>query len=157
MMQRSTEAWSSIRKTVLFWWILFVVLQTAERVFLLRDAFAQETPTLALLLKTLVVGVRGDFITATLVLVLAAIGAAGWALLRQGWTRLRGPARLFALSFRRALHVSCFLFGVLLSSSCRSTWDITASIGNIWISCFSNMSGICSHLRRPRRRPTCRR
>ena len=114
MMQRSTEAWSSIRKTVLFWWILFVVLQTAERVFLLRDAFAQETPTLALLFKTLVVGVRGDFITATLVLVLAAIGAAGWALLRQGWTRLRGTARLFALSFRRALHVSCFLFGMLL-------------------------------------------
>src|SRR5512132_2554120 len=95
MMERWSEARSSIRKTVIFWWILFVVMQMAERVFLLRDAFAQEAPTLALLLKTLAVGVRGDFITATFALVLAAVGAAGWALIRQGWTRLRKPPRTF--------------------------------------------------------------
>ena len=53
MMARWAEARSSVRKTVLFWWILFVVMQTAERLFLLRDAFAQETPTLSLLLHTL--------------------------------------------------------------------------------------------------------
>lgn len=59
MMQRWAEARASIRKSVLFWWILFVVMQMAERVFLLRDAFEQEAPSLPLLLKTLVVGVRG--------------------------------------------------------------------------------------------------
>lgn len=44
MMQRWAEARASIRKSVLFWWILFVVMQMAERVFLLRDAFEQEAP-----------------------------------------------------------------------------------------------------------------
>ncbi len=53
MMARCAEARSSVRKTVLFWWILSVVMQTTERLFLLRDAFAQETPTLSLLLHTL--------------------------------------------------------------------------------------------------------
>ncbi len=114
MMSRWTGTESSIRKTVLFWWILFVVMQTAERVFLLRDALALETPTLALFIQTMAVGVRGDFITATLALVLAAFAAAGWALLRQGRTGLRSSVRLFALSFQPALHVSCLLLGVLL-------------------------------------------
>ncbi|MGC3976501.1 MAG: hypothetical protein QM771_19280, partial [Nitrospira sp.] len=70
MMQRWAEPGASIRKSVLFWWILFVVIQMAERVFLLRDALDQETPTAPLLLKTFLVGVRGDFITATFALVL---------------------------------------------------------------------------------------
>ena len=73
MMQRWADARASIRKSVLFWWILFVVMQMAERVFLLRDAFEQETPSLPLLFKTLIVGVRGDFITATFALVLAGV------------------------------------------------------------------------------------
>lgn len=114
MMHRWTDALSSIRKTVIFWWILFVVMQMAERVFLLRDAFVQETPTPALLVKTLAVGVRGDFITATFALVLAVIVAAGWTLLRQGLTGQRPFARSFIVSFRPALHVSCLLFGLLL-------------------------------------------
>ncbi|MDP9131995.1 MAG: hypothetical protein M3M98_02530, partial [Nitrospirota bacterium] len=114
MMQRWTRSQASIRKSVLFWWILFVVMQMSERIFLLRDAVAQETPTLPLLIKTLAVGVRGDFITATLVLVLAVIGAGGWALLRQAWTGLRGSAGSFAPSFQGALHVTCLLLGTLL-------------------------------------------
>lgn len=114
MMGQWTAARSSIRKSVLFWWILFVVMQMAERVFLLRDALAQETPTLALLLKTFVVGVRGDFITATFALLLSLVGAGAWALLIKGWTRWRGSVRPFALSFKRALHVSGFFCGLLL-------------------------------------------
>jgi phosphoglycerol transferase MdoB-like AlkP superfamily enzyme len=114
MMQRWADARTSIRKSVLFWWILFVVIQMAERVFLLRDAMEQEMPSGPLLLKTLLVGVRGDFITATFALVLAGIGAGGWALLRQGWTALRHSPWLFALSFRPALHVGCLLAGLLL-------------------------------------------
>lgn len=114
MMTGWTEARSSIRKSVLFWWILFVVMQTAERVFLLRDAIAQETPTLSLLLKTLAVGVRGDFITATFALLLGVGGAGAWALLINGWSRWRGAVRPFSLSFKRALHVGCSLSGLVL-------------------------------------------
>lgn len=114
MMQRWAEARASIRKSVLFWWILFVVMQMAERVFLLRDAFEQEAPNLPLLLKTLIVGVRGDFITATFALVLAGVGAGGWALLRHGWSGLRRATQSFLLTFRSALHVGCVLTGFLL-------------------------------------------
>jgi len=114
MMQRWADARASIRKSVLFWWILFVVMQMAERVFLLRDAFEQETPSLPLLFKTLIVGVRGDFITATFALVLAGVGAGGWALLRHGWSGLRRATQSFLLTFRSALHVGCVLTGVLL-------------------------------------------
>ncbi|MBI4003322.1 MAG: LTA synthase family protein [Nitrospira defluvii] len=114
MMPRWTEARSSIRKSVLFWWILFVVMQTAERVFLLRDAFAQETPTLPLLLHTLAVGVRGDFITATFALALGLAGAGAWSLIRHGWMRWRGGVSPIALSFKRAFHVSGWCLGLVL-------------------------------------------
>ena len=114
MMQGWAASRASIRKSILFWWILFVVIQMAERVFLLRDALEQETPTLALLLKTLLVGVRGDFITATFALALAGIGAGLYALLRRGWTGIRQSPRPFTLAFRPALHVSCVLAGLLL-------------------------------------------
>ena len=114
MMQRWAEARASIRKSVLFWWILFVVIQMAERVFLLRDALEQETPTPELLLKTLLVGVRGDFITATFALVLAGVGAGLYALLRHGWAGWAQSTRLFAHSFRPAFHVGCVLAGMLL-------------------------------------------
>ncbi|HNC82239.1 MAG TPA: hypothetical protein PK999_04285, partial [Nitrospira sp.] len=97
MMPRWADSGASIRKSVLFWWILFVVIQMAERVFLLRDALDQETPTASLLLKTLLVGVRGDFITATFAVVLGGVGAGLYALLRQGVAGLRQSPRRFSL------------------------------------------------------------
>ena len=114
MMLRWADSGASIRKSVLFWWILFVVIQMAERVFLLRDALDQETPTASLLLKTLLVGVRGDFITATFAIVLGGVGAGLYALLRQGVAGLRQSPRRFSLSFRPAFHVGCLLAGLLL-------------------------------------------
>ncbi len=114
MMARLAGHSMSIRKTVLFWWILFVVIQTAERMFLLRDALEQETPSASLLLKTLVVGVRGDFITATFALALALIGAGGWTLLTHGWTTLRRSPETCARVFQSAFHVSAIPVGVLL-------------------------------------------
>lgn len=114
MMPRWAGAGTSIRKTVLFWWILFVVIQTAERVFLLGDALEQETPSAALLLKTLVVGVRGDFITATFALVLALAGATGTVLVRHTWASLRQSPEVLARAFRPTLHVSAGLVGLLL-------------------------------------------
>ncbi|QOJ36633.1 MAG: LTA synthase family protein [Nitrospira sp.] len=104
----------SIRKTLLFWWILFVVMQSAERLFLLRDAWAQEVPSLTLLFHTLVVGVRGDFITATFALLLAGFGAGLWTGLRQVWLRRAGTAGPVAPLFQRALRGSGTLVALLL-------------------------------------------
>ena len=114
MMERWTGAGASIRKTVLFWWILFVVIQTAERLFLLGDALEQETPSMPLLLTTLVVGVRGDFITATFALALALAAACGGTLLSHRWDDLRGSSTLCARAFHRAFPVSAALVGLLL-------------------------------------------
>lgn len=114
MMRRWTGAGESIRKTVLFWWILFVVVQAAERLFLLGDALEQETPSVPLLLTTLVVGVRGDFITATFALVLALAAAGAWTLVSHKWDDLRRSSTLCARAFHRACPVSAALVGLLL-------------------------------------------
>lgn len=114
MMRRWTGAGESIRKTVLFWWILFVVIQMAERLFLLGDALEQETPSVPLLLTTLVVGVRGDFITATFALALALTSAGGWTLLSHKWDDLRRSSTLCARAFHRAFSVSASMVGLLL-------------------------------------------
>ncbi len=114
MMERWTGAGASIRKTVLFWWILFVVIQTAERLFLLGDALEQETPSVPLLLTTLVVGVRGDFITATFALALALAAACGGTLLSHKWNDLRGSSTLCVRAFHRSFPVSAALVGLLL-------------------------------------------
>ncbi len=114
MMSRWTGAGASIRKTVLFWWILFVVIQTAERLFLLGDALERETPSVPLLLTTLMVGVRGDFITATFALALALASAGGWTLLSHKWDDLRHSSTLRARAFHRAFPVSAALVGLLL-------------------------------------------
>jgi len=114
MRRRWAKARASFRKTLLFWWILFVVIQTAERMFLLPDAFEQEIPTWPLLLKALLVGVRGDFITATFALALGGVGAAVYTLLSHGWTGLRQTPQLAARSFHPAFHLGCGLSGGLL-------------------------------------------
>lgn len=114
MMRRWTGAGESIRKTVLFWWILFVVVQAAERLFLLGDALEQETPSVPLLLTTLVVGVRGDFITATFALGLALAAAGAWTLLSHKWDDLRRSSTLCARAFHRTFPVSAALVGLLL-------------------------------------------
>ena len=46
----------SFRRPVVFWWILFLVLQQTERLFLLPQALSLETPAPGLLFKTLVIG-----------------------------------------------------------------------------------------------------
>lgn len=104
----------TIRRSVLFWWILFVVLQVAERLFLLRDAWTQETPTVPLLLHTFVVGLRGDFISATSALVLALILAGLGTLLSWGWQRVRGTVAAPARLFQRALQPACVSLALLL-------------------------------------------
>ncbi|MFO0767957.1 MAG: hypothetical protein U0231_14480 [Nitrospiraceae bacterium] len=100
-------------ESVLFWWILFVVLQVAERLFLLRDAWT-ETPTVPLLLHTFVVGLRGDFISATSALVLALIRPVWRHWPVWGWQRVRGTVAAPARLFQRALQPACVSLALLL-------------------------------------------
>ncbi|MGE0275296.1 MAG: LTA synthase family protein [Nitrospiraceae bacterium] len=120
MNERTTGAGSSVRQQLLFWWILFVVFQSAERVFLLKDAASQEAPSLALLTQTLLVGLRGDFIVATIALALAALAGGIFSLAwnrRAAWQRERAP---FHAAYRRGLRagglaLSAVLLGLLFT------------------------------------------
>ncbi|MGH7256800.1 MAG: LTA synthase family protein, partial [Nitrospiraceae bacterium] len=114
MMRPAATSSFSIRQRVLFWWILFVVLQVAERIFLLRDAVAQETPTFPVLFKTFVVGLRGDFITATIALALAAAGAALHAFIKSRFAAWRARLPSFASSYSRVFTGWCLALAIVL-------------------------------------------
>jgi hypothetical protein len=62
----------SFRRTLVFWWGLYLVVQQAERFFLLNEAWSVEPPTIALLARTLWTGMRADLIVATIGVLLAA-------------------------------------------------------------------------------------
>jgi hypothetical protein len=105
---------TSFRRTLLFWWLLFVVLQQAERLFLLRDALAVETPSAGVLARTLVTGLRGDFITATMALALAAILAGVGGLLAALAKRRELKGVLLGPIYRRTFMASNVAVGTLL-------------------------------------------
>ncbi|MGH7167980.1 MAG: hypothetical protein ACREII_05560, partial [Nitrospiraceae bacterium] len=73
-----SSGWS-FRRTLVFWWVLFLVIQQVERLFLLPETLSMEVPAAGVLAKTLVTGLRADLITATLGAVIATIlaGAIG--------------------------------------------------------------------------------
>jgi hypothetical protein len=83
------RSWS-FRRTLVFWWILFLVIQQAERLFLLPDAVALERPAIGIVLKTLMTGFRADFIVSTIAIICAA-AMAGIVGLILTW--LRGMSR----------------------------------------------------------------
>jgi phosphoglycerol transferase MdoB-like AlkP superfamily enzyme len=103
------RAWS-FRQLLIFWWILFVIMQQAERLFLLPQALSLENPGGSVVLKTLITGVRADFIVSTIAVVLAgALAGLGGLILswRGWWPRLTRPShRLFT--------VLSGLFGLLI-------------------------------------------
>ena len=114
MSERLTDAGSSVRQQLLFWWILFVVFQSAERLFLLKDAAEQEAPSLALLAQTFLVGLRGDFIVATIALALAAFMGMAFSLAgkwRAAWRKERLP---FHAAYRRGLRAGGLALAALL-------------------------------------------
>jgi phosphoglycerol transferase MdoB-like AlkP superfamily enzyme len=105
------ETKSSVRRQLLFWWILFVVFQSAERLFLLKEAVDAESPSAAMLIQTLLVGLRGDFIVATIALALAAIVGSVLAAVRKGAAAWRGKD----LSFHQAYRFGLRTGGVVLA------------------------------------------
>jgi len=104
----------SFRRTLVFWWILFLVIQQAERLFLLPETLSIEVPAAGVLAKTLLTGLRADLITSTLGAVVATIlaGAIG-ALLRaiQTW---RGLPQQAGAPYRFGLMAASGLIGLLL-------------------------------------------
>jgi phosphoglycerol transferase MdoB-like AlkP superfamily enzyme len=94
------RAWS-FRQLLIFWWILFVIMQQAERLFLLPAAMGLERVGTAVLLKTLITGLRADFIVSTIAVVMAGLLAGlGTLILSWGgwWPRLSRPShRLFTV------------------------------------------------------------
>jgi len=102
-------------RTLVFWWLLLVVIQQGQRAFLLGNVLSREAPGAGLLLKTLVTGVRADFVTASFAIVGALVlGTAAASLLLI--VRPRRRAGSVARTYVRALGVAavpvtglCFL------------------------------------------------
>ena len=88
------EPWS-YRAILLFWWLLFVAIQQAERFFLLPETWTLEEPGAGLLARTLFIGLRADLITATFCILLAVVigGLIGGLLtLVTSWQAAPAPA-----------------------------------------------------------------
>jgi phosphoglycerol transferase MdoB-like AlkP superfamily enzyme len=66
---------SSFRRTILFWWVVFVLLQQTLRFIQMAETPSREPASAQVLLQTLWFGFRGDLVIATFT-VLLAIGVA---------------------------------------------------------------------------------
>jgi hypothetical protein len=99
------SAWS-FGSTLVFWWILFLVIQQAGRLYLIPEAMSIEPPGEGILFRTLATGLRADLIVATLGALMAALAA--WAAGTLGWAygRWRGGHLGREASIRRALMLS---------------------------------------------------
>ena len=82
----------SIRRGVVFWWGVFLIIQQTERLFLLTETVSFEPPTWELMTSTLTVGLRADLIVATIGVALACL--------------LAGVRWAFHVSRRRMLSVT---------------------------------------------------
>src|SRR5262245_2050035 len=75
---------SALTPRFVFWWLLLVVVQQAQRIFLIGAEARRDAPSPAVLGLTLLTGLRADFVTASfgmiVVLVVAVIVAAPFAL-----------------------------------------------------------------------------
>ena len=112
----SPPLWPFIR-TLIFWWLLLVVIQQAQRLFLLGHVLSRETPPAGQLLLTLATGVRADFVTAGFGIVVALVlGMLGGSLVSIIRPRRRGEnvsrAYVRGLAIAAAL-VAALYFAVL--------------------------------------------
>jgi Sulfatase len=80
----------SVRRAVVFWWGVFLIIQQAERLFLLTETVSFEPPTWALIVSTLTVGFRADLIVATIAVALACLLAGVRFAFHVSWRRMLG-------------------------------------------------------------------
>ena len=109
----NTSRWT-YRSILAFWWLFFVAIQQAERLFLLPEVWKLEQPEIGQLVKTLWIGLRADLITATFGILLALVvgGAMGLLLtLATHWRNVPTPAETCN---RRGLFGASLLVGLLL-------------------------------------------
>jgi hypothetical protein len=92
---RTTVTDWSIQQRIVFWWVLFLVIQQVERWFLLPDVINAEAPSTVLLLQTFATGFRADLITSTITILVIAVLA---GLLSLVWWPVTGGWRASALS-----------------------------------------------------------
>src|SRR2546428_5128402 len=67
------EKSSSLSRLLAFCWVLFVIIQQTQRLFLFPETAALERPTTGLLMRTLCAGLVGDMISATGAVAVAAV------------------------------------------------------------------------------------
>ncbi len=104
----------SYRSILIFWWLFFVAIQQAERLFLLPEAWRLEQPVTGQLVRTLWIGLRADLITATFGILLAVIigGLVGLVLtFTTSWRAVLIPSEAH---HRRGLFSAALLVGLLL-------------------------------------------
>jgi len=101
---------SSLSRLLAFWWVLFVIVQQTERLFLFPETAALEWPTIGLLTRTLGTGLVGDMISAT-----GAVAVAGvlGLLLAIPASRLSKTAKSND-GYRTGLNVALAVVGGLL-------------------------------------------
>jgi sulfatase-like protein len=104
----------SYRSVLVFWWLFFIAIQQAERLFLLPEAWGLEQPETGQLVKTLWIGLRADLIIATFGILLAVIigGLIGLLLtFATSWWAAPVPSEAH---HRRGLIGAALLVGLLL-------------------------------------------
>ena len=88
--------------TLVFWWILFFLLQQAERLFLLIQAWEVEVPMAKDLGILLLTGLRADLMVSALLVGIASLLGGGFWLLGQGvakWRRTILQREIFVRHF----------------------------------------------------------
>ena len=101
---------SSLSRLLTFWWVLFVIIQQTQRLFLFPETAALEWPTTGLLMRTLGAGLVGDMISATGVVAVAAVLG---VLLTIPASRLSKTAKING-GYRAGLNVALAVVGGLL-------------------------------------------
>ena len=114
MRSSGSPSWST-RHILVFWWVLFLLAQQAERLFLLPDTMSVELPTAVILLKTLWTGFRADLIAASLAVLLAGTLAGGITAVTILFQKRHGPSANTSI-YRPAFAASSVLIGLLLLS-----------------------------------------
>jgi len=108
-----TSRWT-YRSILAFWWLFFVAIQQAERLFLIPEAWKIEQPETWQLVRTLWIGFRADLITATFGILLAVLIGVLAGLVLTAVAHWRAVAAPYETYHRRGLSGGALLIGLLL-------------------------------------------
>lgn len=102
----------SVKQRIVFWWMLFLVIQQVERWFLLPDVIDAEAPSLTVLVDTFATGFRADLIISTIAILAVALVAFVLNVVRWAVGRRTGTA--WWRSYGRLLTTAGGVTGLLL-------------------------------------------